>query len=77
MFLCRLAVTFGVPPSEVESRFTEDDVCYLRAYFELEPFGDAADWTRHGAQMAQNLNLWAKDNPATPSDYIPPTLTNK
>ena len=54
---------------------SEEELIFWQARWEVGPWGEFAEWSRHGSRMAQRENLTpsTKKNrkPAQPADYIP------
>ena len=76
MFLHRLAGHVGEPSvTSLSEELTEDELVHWMAYFELEPFGEAADWYRHGDRQAITANInrdkKKKPTPFKHSDFLP------
>lgn len=75
MFLYRLAGHLGMTVRRLRQELSDVELTHWMAYFELEPFGEAAEWWRHGDRQAFRANtspyVKRKKPPYKISDFQP------
>lgn len=69
----RLSVHYRIPPSEIKDRIGSLDFSYLRAYFEIRPFGDETGLLAALCSLvASSAGATKKDgSPYVADDFLP------
>lgn len=67
--LCRLAALSGIGPQELSDRWTSGDVTLMRAYTEVEPWGQQ-ELEYYAAMICSVVASAQTGKPFAPSDFM-------
>ena len=76
MFLFRLAGHLGQTVGQLLDNLAPGELEYWMAYWQLEPFGEAAEWLRHAESQAMyaesHRDTKKRRRPFRSTDFLPP-----